>query len=136
MEKLPPPPKSLTVANELAGMTDHKTEEVVSETVSQPKQSQSQFGYGCSNRLDGQLMTLKKEMASLRQLDLSLLSQLNALRQSITEYKSLLNEGQNQEAGDMLASVLQAAAINDNGEDTVSDDEADLSSSTSRSQSM
>ena len=42
------------------------------------------------NRLDAQLSILKREMAGLRQLDLTLLCQLWSLQESIAEYKSLM----------------------------------------------
>jgi len=83
---LPPPPKSLTVSSDLDSLTEQ-----TNANLTLPDQPESKFGYGCNNRLDEQLMKLKREMAGLRQLDLSLLSQLNALWQSINEYKSMLN---------------------------------------------
>jgi hypothetical protein len=48
-----------------------------------------------NSSLDTQLMKLKREMYSLRQLDLSLLSQLWSLNESIQEYRTLLQEQEN-----------------------------------------
>ncbi|XP_054163389.1 leucine repeat adapter protein 25-like [Oppia nitens] len=44
-----------------------------------------------NNRLDEKLTVLRMEMISLRQLDISLLAQLQTLQQSIQNYKQLVN---------------------------------------------
>ncbi len=81
MEELPPLPKSLTISAE------HSIEETVKND-QQFKEQNSNIG---NNRLDEKLSILRKEMIGLRQLDMSLLSQLNALQQSIQNYKRILS---------------------------------------------
>ncbi|XP_053205007.1 protein FAM89A-like isoform X1 [Panonychus citri] len=91
MDKIPPPPKSLTSYDQNLNENDNKSTQ---------GKGRGSFTYGCNNKLDEELMKLRREMplcfidnnqVGLRQLDMSLLSQLNALKQSISEYKKALN---------------------------------------------
>ncbi|XP_017092106.2 uncharacterized protein [Drosophila bipectinata] len=50
--------------------------------------------------LDAQIATLRKEMNGLRQLDLSLLSQLWVLNESIQEFRALIEEQENEDEDD------------------------------------
>ncbi|XP_017020498.1 uncharacterized protein [Drosophila kikkawai] len=52
--------------------------------------------------LDAQIATLRKEMNGLRQLDLSLLSQLWVLNESIQEFRALIEEQENEDEDDEL----------------------------------
>ncbi|RWS07533.1 protein FAM89A-like protein [Dinothrombium tinctorium] len=103
MEKLGPPPKSLTIA-----VSSIEEKPIASGLLSG---QMSTFGYGCNNRLDEQLMKLRREMVGLRQLDMSLLSQLDALRKSILEYKKLLNgeSAQSDQQQDTLSSSTESS---------------------------
>ncbi|XP_015788022.1 protein FAM89A [Tetranychus urticae] len=83
MDKIPPPPKSLTSNVNNLEKADDKSLGTF--------KGKGSFSYGCNNRLDEELMKLRREMVGLRQFDMSLLSQLNALKQSISEYKKALN---------------------------------------------
>lgn len=88
MECLPPLPKSLTLSAE------HSIDETVRNDNKVNEQNvMNNMG---NNRLDQKLSTLRKEMIGLRQLDMSLLSQLNALHHSILNYKTILNIDSNQ----------------------------------------
>lgn len=85
-QPLPPLPKSLTVSvdNPTDGSLD-------SGHSSEVQSSDSNIGKNIgNNRLDEKLAVLRREMIGLRQLDMSLLSQLNALQQSIQNYKQIL----------------------------------------------
>lgn len=73
MDPLPPLPKSL-INPQLADLVS------------------TDLDISFSDRLDSHLVNLKQEMAGLRQLDLSLLSQLNALLQSIQDYRRVMDE--------------------------------------------
>ncbi|CAG2111029.1 unnamed protein product [Medioppia subpectinata] len=102
---LPPLPKSLTTrpdaewTDERAAAKSEKTTETT--TSSSTATSGAVDGADASaedsatnmgnNRLDEKLSILRREMIGLRQLDMSLLSQLNALQQSIQSYKQILN---------------------------------------------
>jgi hypothetical protein len=81
MEELPPLPKSLTIS----------AEHSIEETVKNDQKFKEQNVNIGNNRLDEKLSILRKEMIGLRQLDMSLLSQLNALQQSIQNYKRILS---------------------------------------------
>ena len=83
-QPLPPLPKSLTVSTEDSadGPIDSK------EDNNEKQNNDTNMG---NNRLDEKLAILRREMIGLRQLDMSLLSQLNALQQSIQNYKQILN---------------------------------------------
>ncbi|KAH8247140.1 hypothetical protein KR032_010755, partial [Drosophila birchii] len=52
--------------------------------------------------LDAQIATLRKEMNGLRQLDLSLLSQLWVLNESIQEFRALIEDQENEDEDDEL----------------------------------
>ena len=83
-QPLPPLPKSLIICTDQSAdgrvdTNDHNSEGQYNET---------NMG---NNRLDDKLAILRREMIGLRQLDMSLLSQLNALQQSIQNYKQILN---------------------------------------------
>lgn len=132
MDRIPPPPKSLTVSSQL----DLEAENARLEATANARQSnggqtsnaQPAFGYGCNNRLDEELFKLRKEMAGLRQLDMSLLSQLNALRQSILDYKKILNGGDaNGDSNGM--SVIPPNRSNLEYDDDLTDDEGGESTS-------
>ncbi|XP_026838852.1 uncharacterized protein LOC6554477 isoform X3 [Drosophila erecta] len=52
--------------------------------------------------LDAQIATLRKEMNGLRQLDLSLLSQLWVLNESIQEFRALIEDQENEDEDDEM----------------------------------
>ncbi|KAH8278493.1 hypothetical protein KR018_004079 [Drosophila ironensis] len=54
-------------------------------------------GIEAGSTLDAQIATLRKEMNGLRQLDLSLLSQLWVLNESIQEFRALIEEQENED---------------------------------------
>ena len=85
-QPLPPLPKSLTVPmdepKDCSANGGHNND-------IQPNDANIGKNIG-NNRLDEKLAILRREMIGLRQLDMSLLSQLNALQQSIQNYKQIL----------------------------------------------
>jgi len=105
MDRLPPLPKSLTVSLEqqLAEereQTDKYRYEATtgvrsrSATESEELECQQQrtdADNESSWRLDEKMRQLRREMTELRRMDLSLLSQLNALRDNIVSYKRTFN---------------------------------------------
>lgn len=88
MDHLPPLPKSLTVSAENSLQESLSSD--AHENGSKGNQNEPHFNMG-NNRLDEKLQNLRREMIGLRQLDMSLLSQLNALHQSIQGYKRMLH---------------------------------------------
>ena len=81
-QPLPPLPKSLSVS------VEEPIEDCLDTNGHNTEESEKNMG---NNRLDEKLAILRREMIGLRQLDMSLLSQLNALQQSIQNYKQILN---------------------------------------------
>ncbi|KAL1502189.1 hypothetical protein ABEB36_007367 [Hypothenemus hampei] len=81
---LPPLPKSLSGFSLDSPATSVRTSSIRSNIQFTPTR---QF-----NNLDSQLAILRREMYSLRQQDLSLLSQLWALNESLQEFRQLLQE--------------------------------------------
>jgi hypothetical protein len=122
MEELPPLPKSLTISAE------HSIEETVKND-QQFKEQNSNIG---NNRLDEKLSILRKEMIGLRQLDMSLLSQLNALQESIQNYKRILSidcqQNHNYENCNQLDPIYNQNCINHN-EEQPEEEEEDIDNS-------
>ena len=150
MNDFPPLPKSLIIDDENIEST---TRNLNFSTIAH------QFGNECNNRLDQQLMKLRKEMvsairlcllliqknhlsfniwldlqASLKQLDLSLLSQLNALRESILEYKKTIagfdDDGNSNgyQSKSFDSNTFNSNHYNQNSEEDITDDERETSS--------
>ena len=83
--QVPPLPKSLAINSPIG------IDQILNQNHQRRDIQVGQLSVG-NNRIDEKLQKFKQEMIGLRQLDLSLLSQLNILNEKITDYKRMLSE--------------------------------------------
>ncbi|KAL9708023.1 hypothetical protein quinque_011541 [Culex quinquefasciatus] len=125
---LPPLPKSLS-GFDLAGQQLASHQQHHHQNHHHHQQVRAIFGDGAGSAvrkpttLDTQLAILRREMYGLRQLDLSLLSQLWALNESIQEFRTMLQEQE-------TLSPPSPTPSNSDANSVSSDDDEDDSSNT------
>ena len=83
--QVPPLPKSLAINSPIG------IDQILNQNHQKRDIQVDQLSVG-NSRIDEKLQKFKQEMIGLRQLDLSLLSQLNILNEKITDYKRMLSE--------------------------------------------
>lgn len=85
MAQVPPLPKSLAINSPIG------IDQIIHQNHQRRDIQVGQLSVG-NSRIDEKLQNFKQEMIGLRQLDLSLLSQLNVLNEKIIDYKRMLSE--------------------------------------------
>ncbi|KAL7030506.1 hypothetical protein ACKWTF_006688 [Chironomus riparius] len=113
---LPPLPKSLSgiEISQQQNQLQRSQQRQVNLTTSDNRTSDS--------TLDTQLAILRREMYSLRQMDLSLLSQLWALNESIQEFRTIMQDQENYSQQSPSPSDLNSLASDDDEDNMISND--------------